>query len=417
MRIGPFLKIVTLAGMLLMVALAQEAAKEDMLLARARLHMAQTLLGLPNYTCTQTIERMERRVPAKRIELIDVVRLEVALVSGRELYKWPGSGTFEAAELRDLIKTGATGTGQFAGYANAIFATRAPRFKHIGEELRNGRRLVRWDYVVPKSLSGFNLRVEPHEAIVGFHGSIWIDAETLDLKRLEVYADDIPPILQLTDAITIVEYERAQIGTGEFLLPSMSELRMVDLRGGSSVNRARFSRCRQYTGQSVVTFEDPAEDTPAAESIRMIEAPAGVGLELSLETEITDKTSAVGDPIEFVLKKDAKAGKTIVAPKGAAAHGRITFLRRQNWGRQSGFLLGLDVTELEFDNTRVSIAAELEMIASASVTRGAPSHFAVSFENQKNLVFRAGYTLYLSRGTRMYWRTTEPPAAAARPKE
>jgi hypothetical protein len=394
MRIGPFLRIVTLAGMLLMVALAQQASKEDILLARARHHMAETLRNLPNYTCTQTIERMERRPPAKRIELIDMLRLEVALVSGRELYKWPGSGTFESAELRDLIKTGATGTGQFAGYVSVLFATRAPRFEYAGEELRNGRRLVRWDYVVPRNLSGFNLRVEPHEVIVGFHGSIWIDAESLDLKRLEVYADDIPPILQLSDAITLVEYERARIGTGEFLLPSMSELRMVDLNGGSSINRAKFSRCRQYTGESVVTFEDPAEEGPAAEPVQTLQAPAGISLDLELETEITDKTSAVGDPITLVLKKDAKQGRTIMAPKGATAHGRITFLRKHNRGRQQGFLLGLDVMELEFGNTRVAVTAELEPMALVSVEQG--------------IIFRPGYTLRLGRGTRMYWRTRGP---------
>src|SRR5262245_35714585 len=118
--------------------MAQQVTQEDLLHARARYHVAQTLKGLPTYTCMQTIERMNRRAPAKRSELLDVLRLEVALVNGRELYKWPGEGTFEESELRNLVKSGATGTGQFAGYAQAIFASHAARFTHIGEEQRSG---------------------------------------------------------------------------------------------------------------------------------------------------------------------------------------------------------------------------------------------------------------------------------------
>jgi hypothetical protein len=397
--------------------------QDELLLARARYHIAQTLKGLPNYTCTQTIERLQRPAPSKRIQLLDVVRLEVALVNGRELYKWPGSGSFEDGDLRDMVKTGATGTGQFAGYAQAVFVSGAARYTYAGEDLRNGRRLLRWDYVVPQNLSGFNLRVAPNEAIVGFHGSFWIDRLSLDLQRLEVYADDIPPSLQLQDAVTIVEYERARIGTGDFLLPSMSELEMVDLRGSANVNRARFSGCRQYTGQSTVTFDDPSEDKPAPPPAHVVEAPPGASLDVALETPITGKTSAIGDPITVVLKRDARVGASVIAPKGAIGHGRITFLRQHTFGRRSGYLVGLELSGLEFDNTRVRMSAVLEHImqASASTIGTSGSNVTYVFDNQElaqgkpgepvagSILFSPGYSLLISRGTRMYWRTTKMP--------
>jgi hypothetical protein len=84
-------------------AFAQETSEGDILLARARYHMAQTLQRMPNYTCTQTVERMVRKAPSRRIEMMDVLRLEVALAGGRELYKWPGSGGFKEVDLRDMI--------------------------------------------------------------------------------------------------------------------------------------------------------------------------------------------------------------------------------------------------------------------------------------------------------------------------
>jgi hypothetical protein len=400
---------------------AQELTKQDMLLARARYHMGQTLNRMPNYTCTQTIERVERRAPSKRIQMVDMLRLEVALVNGRELYKWPGSGSFKEVDLRDMIPTGAVGTGQFAGYAQSVFLAGVARYTYMGEESRNGRLQSRWDYVVPQNLSGFNLKVGDREAIVGFHGSFWIDSETVDLKRLEVFADDIPPHLELRDAITRVEYERSHIGTGDFLLPSMSEMELVDLRGGASINRARFAGCRQYTGQSTISFDDPEEEKPSAVPLRTVSAPAGVTLDSILETKITDKASAIGDSVTVVLAKDAKLGREVIAPKGAVGHGRITFLRKQDMNRYTGYMVGLELTHFEFGNTHLRVAATLENVPGVSMGPGARAGAAMQVLRQAspttylpagehlpgNVLFRQGYSLVLDRGTRMYWRTVK----------
>jgi hypothetical protein len=278
---------------------------------------------------------------------------------------------------------------------------------------------VRWDYVVPQNLSGFNLRVEPYEAIVGFHGSFWIDRETLDLKRLEVFADDIPSMMRLNDAITRVEYERARIGTGDFLLPSMSEMEMIDRNGGANINRSRFAACRQYTGQSVVTFDDPVEDKAAPTPVQLVEAPAGAGLELELVTPIDDKASAIGDPITLLLKKDSKFRDRVVAPKGTIAHGRLTFLRKQTFGRYSGYLVAMELTHLEFENKRMRMAAVLEYMPAATMGRAASPN-AIQLIQEEGLkfaapgatiagsaFFRQGYNLSIRRGTQMYWRTTK----------
>jgi hypothetical protein len=400
---------------------AAQLTKEDILLGRVRYRTAQTLKSLPNYTCTQTIERLQRRAPAKRFELLDMVRLEVALVDGGELYKWPGAGHFQARDLREMVPNGAFGTGQFAGYAHAVFISGAARYTYAGEEFRGARRLVKWDYVVPVNLSSFQIRVPPNEAVVGFHGSFWADPDSLDLMRLEVHADDIPVELRLSESITSVEYQRVEIGTGAFLLPSVSELTMIDANGGASLNRARFEGCRQYSGQSVVTFDDPVEDkTVSPEPARIIDSPAGVSLELALDTTLRDKSTAVGDPVTFVLKKDAKSGHSLIAPKGALAHGRVVFMRRQNIGRYSGFIIGLDLTELEYGNSRVRLAARLEMVPNGAASTAAGPWNAQMFVLRDDVLaqyvqdrqaapqgalFKPGYSLLLDKGFRMYWRT------------
>jgi hypothetical protein len=266
--------------------------------------------------------------------------------------------------------------------------------------------------VVPQNLSGYRIRVAGDDAMVGFHGSFWVDSENLDLKRLEVHADDIPPRLRLVSASTAVEYQRVQIGTGEFLLPSLSEMEIVDLTGSLNRNRTRFEACRQYTGESTISFDDPALDEQKPKEIRTLDAPGGLGLDIALETAIRGSGAAVGDPVKAVLKNDIKLPDGTKVAKGALVHGRVTFLRSSNAGRASGFTIGLELHEIESDSLRMRISAMLEHMPSASRTLTPstryyvyPPEMAAETTAPGSFFYAQGYTLVLDRGLRMYWRT------------
>jgi hypothetical protein len=147
-------------------------------------------------------------------------------------------------------------------------------------------------------------------------------------------------------------------------------------------------------------------------------------LDSILETRITDKASAIGDSIAFVLAKDAKLGREVIAPKGAVGHGRITFLRKHDMNRYTGFLVGLELTHFEFGNTHLRIAATLENVPGVSMSAGARPGAAMQVLRQMspaaylptgehlpgNVLFKQGYSLVLDRGTRMYWRTAQVEA-------
>ena len=61
--------------------------------------MAEFLRGQPNYTCTETIERT-RQAPASRAKVEDTLRLEGALVDGKEMFAWPGSARRRICPMR-----------------------------------------------------------------------------------------------------------------------------------------------------------------------------------------------------------------------------------------------------------------------------------------------------------------------------
>ena len=183
-------------GVLAGPAPGQAATAGEDLLIQVIARMSDNLKRLPNYTCQQTIDRSRRASAGLRWETVDRVRVEVALVDGKELFAWPGAGKFDDRDLSDMAMGGATSTGNFGLLAKAVFLTGAPNFKFLGERVLEGRRSYRWDYDVPLLRSGYTLRNGTKEAVVGFHGAFWADASTLDVLRLEASADDIPARLE-----------------------------------------------------------------------------------------------------------------------------------------------------------------------------------------------------------------------------
>ena len=121
---------------------AENVPREILQLARVKAHMSDLLTRLPNYTCLQNIER-SRRVPSGRTQLVDVVRLEVALVDGDELFAWPGSKKFQDTKIIDMVKGGAIGNGNFALHAKSVFQSTVAQYTYIGErEIEGGRQTL-----------------------------------------------------------------------------------------------------------------------------------------------------------------------------------------------------------------------------------------------------------------------------------
>ncbi|MBX9602863.1 MAG: hypothetical protein K2X35_17800 [Bryobacteraceae bacterium] len=350
MRLGVFMLAV---GALLP---AQELSEETLLLARIRAHAVRTLQRQPNYTCLETIERSRRKAGTKRYELLDSLRMEVALVEGREMFAWPGEKNFEEKPLSDLVTNGAMGNGNFALHAKALFQGNAPVFTHRGEVMEAGRSLVRYDFKVPQMLSGYNIRVGANRAVVGYHGSFWADSRTLDLVRLVVHADDIPPSLPLAAASDLMSYAPVTIGGKDFLLPNWSELTLTDLAGNESRNRVAFGECRQYAGDSVLSFEDPAAGQSTAPADVRVRIPDGVDVILALDQDLDLEQASIGDPVRARLEQPIREGRAVLFAKGAGVTGRLMRMERH----RNFLLVAIEFGSVREGNRTAELRLELE---------------------------------------------------------
>jgi hypothetical protein len=373
-----------------------KVAEEVRRLAAIKAHMREILTRLPDYTCVQLIERTQRTARTKRFRLVDTVRLEVALVGGKELFAWPGAGKFEDREISKMVG-GTVGNGNFALHARSVFLGGGAQFEYEGEREQEGRRLYRYRFRVPRNLSGYLLRSGALEGVTAYHGWFEAEAETLDLRRLEVEAEDIPAHLPIAAARDHMEYARVPIGERAFLLPKSSELVLTDLEGTENRNVTTFSGCKQYTGESVISFADPdAVATAAPAPAVAVELPAGLGLTVVFDESLRFDKAARGDQLTGRVVENARwKGQTMV-PRGAVVKARLLGFQRYYW-RQEMIRAWLVLTRVEFPGAVAEVDGQIEDITTLP-------GWTRAMVDKQGMINIGGTRLELPRGLRTVWR-------------
>jgi len=311
------------------VAAGQLPSTGDARLDRIRLLMANNLIHLPNYTCLMTIDRSVKSGGRNAyMTHEDTLRLEVAELGEKELVGWPGSKLGEE-KMEEMIGRGLIASGDFGSLANAIFRTRDPKFDLVGEKKLRGRQTVEYAFRVERNVSEYQVSNGRDKEIVGYHGFLWADAQTLELMRLEVIIDEIPRKMEMIRADTGIDYQRSHIGDGDFLLPAKVDRTLENSDHSFRQNVSTFTACKQYGTESVLKF-DEAQQTPAAmQQVVEVRLPAGVRLPVKIETVLDAHKAATGDPVMARTTAEVRAGD-IVIPAGSEVQGRIRDLRRSS---------------------------------------------------------------------------------------
>lgn len=297
------------------IALPQDSAA---LLERIRAHAIEQLVRQPAYTCLETVNR-RHETAAGELLVEDTIRVEVAIVDGKEMYSWPGSPEFDSAEATELVRSGTFASGNFGLYPRLVFYGNEARFTPQGEQ--------RFDFKVNRDVSGFHIQTAAGDTVLGFHGYFLFNPATLDLAALQIVADDLTEASGIQHAQDYVEYERVEFTGERFLLPARAVSRVGNGRF-TDENRVAFSQCRKFGGESVL-LDEPPEESAVTETTetREIDLPSGIELQVALPS-IDLSQAAVGDVVQASLRSDLKSGKQTIAPKGAIARGRIVRLDR-----------------------------------------------------------------------------------------
>jgi hypothetical protein len=383
------------------------AVAQSPLLSRIAIAVRDQMERLPNYTCTMTVDRRQRVTGSKGFQVIDKIRLEVALVDNHELYAWPGSHRFEEVPIYDMVGGGVIGTGEYGLFLQTVFLSGAATFRFAGQEELNDRQAYRFLYEVPRALSRYEIRLPTIRDTVGFGGSAWIDAASLEVLRLEVLVREIPAHLPLAFGRIAIDYGRLHTSRGGFLLPSSAEQNFAG-GGQEALNQIAFSGCREYRAESAISFgETPKAMASPPVTLRPLEVPAGIEIESKLETQLDSGSVATGDPFEATVTKTVIRKGAVVVPKGATIHGRVDGVVRR---AQPDACIGviLHPAWIDFKGREGAFAADQVSLPYLNPSRLA--HDPCSFVREPGsaiLQFNES-TSRIPGGQLILWRTSKP---------
>jgi hypothetical protein len=338
-----------------------------------------------------------------------------------------------------MINSGTVSNGDFASELRSVFVNNLSiitwhsyeeQFGRLNELYAAKRRTIRWDYRIPNNLSGWIVRYGGRQARVSEAGSFWVDAESLELLRLEANAEEIPPGFPLAAAKNTLEYTRVRLGSQDLLIPQSGELMVTEADGQQRRNVVEFSHCREFTAQTSLNFNAPANvvDNPAI-PVMEISLPAGLRLPVRLAQSVDSETAAVGDPISASVESDVKLKGKLLVPQGAILRGRLRQLDSHAIPREY-HVVGLEFTDLEFPGHHGRFFGEMEDIGLPAALMDAMTSAQTTFEEpspgQLHIVKRVeretywthqipgvstfsikGGRLLLPAGLHMSWRTVK----------
>ena len=245
---------------------AEMPATEDpvVLLQRIRSNVAEHLSQLHNYTCHVVIDRLVRSAGSINSDRRDSVELNVAFVGGRELFSRPGDARFAEQPISEIVPQGMIGNDAFGSYDDDVFLRDGATFTYAGTCKRDGHKTFRYNFRVPLETSRLLVKQGVSaDATVAYHGSFWVDTETLDMVRLEWKTDHVAPSVGIRSVEKSMRYKVVHIGNSDFLLPLHSELTSFDQRGTFLWNTMTLEHCQEFSGGSIVTYGAPVDQESA----------------------------------------------------------------------------------------------------------------------------------------------------------
>ena len=359
-------------------------------LRQIRQRIADNIRQLPNYLCTETVERQylqidpsqpgetaytcedfaTRSTDGLKLRSSDRLRLDVTLASAGEMYSWVGEDRFDDRSLSEIVAQGTTSTGAFGLFLRDIFASDHGSFEFKNRSEENGRPVLNYTFEVPLSRSHYTVSMHMFTRITGYAGAFTADAQTFDLLRMELHADRLAPELQMCRTQSSANYVRVQMNGTTVLLPSEVKVRMLESDGHESYNRTVFSGCHQFLGESKLIFEEkPAEESAAnseANKTKTKGIPVGLKMSVALDNAVDPTTAAAGDPISGWLTHAIKVSDSgLTIPKGTKLNGRIFGITRI-YAPELEMQFGLKWESIDLNGTNVPLQLKERMVSAAT---------------------------------------------------
>ncbi len=225
------------------------------LISRTRDWVGSFSSTLPNYVCQQSTTRYVQESKQTGWQAQDVVTAQVIYENGRENYRDITVGGKKTNKSM-LEVGGSTSTGEFATTLRSLFSPGSRASFRMKQSTRLGQsEAAIYDFKVALNNSDWQIRVGGQTLRPAYSGSVWIDKNTAEVRRIEMEADDVPTDFPLDAVEWAVDYDKVMLSGASFFLPTHAE--NLGCQRGSSIcmkNAIDFRNYHKYSGESTITF-------------------------------------------------------------------------------------------------------------------------------------------------------------------
>ncbi|HEX4946047.1 MAG TPA: hypothetical protein VFZ34_05265 [Blastocatellia bacterium] len=255
------------------------AIKDDPVIEEVRKIVKDYVDGLPDFICTQEVERFIDTDGSGAWQRMDMLRYELTYNRKKESYKVANTNGL-IGPPRPMM-AGATSAGEFASALDELFDPKTEAyFTPAGKEKLGTHQALIYDYYVAQNKSKLDVKIgDDPPFIAGYSGSVWIDADTKQILRIEQAIEDPPPQYRTFSGDKIIDYELVKLrGTDvEVLLPVKAEVMMLNrAQRAYSRNVIFFKFYRKFeTDIKFVTSDEEEKKEEKKDEKKPIKPPDG----------------------------------------------------------------------------------------------------------------------------------------------
>jgi hypothetical protein len=395
-------------------------------LVRVAAKLAVNEKRIPNFTCVETITRdyyqpgetrpracsvllEERKRRTKDLILrhlaTDRLRLDVTMVRTGELFSWVGASNFDDKGIEHLVRDGPMGSGAYGAFLQLVFLQDVKEFVFGRSLVSGGHNLMEYSFRVNRSESHYRVKLDKSWIYTAYSGTFQLDPKSEEVFEMNLQEDDLPDnSSDYCTTITSAKFHTVQIANVRFIMSARAVQRFVYGNGEEIENTTTFANCREYLGESTISFSQDSEPKPGGRKgpppEKLGSVPAGLRFAFALTSPIESDTAAAGDPFAGKLTEPLLDGKhKVFAQVGSLVEGRL--LRVQSFQfPQAEVIIILRPETVEINRAKVPLS-------DVPATGGRKIILPRAGEEHSGVFRFAGERVTVKKGFRSEWRTVE----------
>lgn len=220
------------------------------LIADARSHAVSYADSLPNFLCVEMTDRSFDPTGSGRWRHRDTIAELLRYRDKTETHTMLEINGKTSAVDRNALsgKQSAFSAGELGGVLNSVFAPKAKAEFEWKETDSLGSGTVQvFSYSVARSNSQFSVvGMNDQQVMVAFHGLVFIDSSTRNVRRVSMVADDLPRDFPTHSTSLTVDYDYVSINSHDYLMPVSAEMRLRQGRHEDILNTIQFRDYRRF---------------------------------------------------------------------------------------------------------------------------------------------------------------------------